>query len=113
MDYTSDQIISKAKANEELLYSGAEDRCLYHAIRWVLSQYAAGRINSDKATALRQRFVNEWRDDRKLRDVDRDLLEQTVVRWSEVESLVTAYRKDKTIANADKVFSILYGEEKI
>lgn len=113
MDYTSDEIICKAKANEELPYSGAEDRCLYHAIRWVLSQFAAGRLKPDRAAALRDRYLQEWRDDRRLREVDKDLLEQTVIRWSEVESLVVAYRKNKTIENADKVFSVIYGEDRL
>ena len=112
MDYTENEIIDAAKTGSELKFSGAEDRCLYHAIRWVLSQYAAGRLKPDAAASLRDRYLREWRDDRRLREVDKDMLEQTVIRWSEVESLVVAYRKNKTTENADKVFSVIYGEDK-
>lgn len=112
MDYTEEQIIEKAKKNEEILYAGAEDRALYHAIRYTLSQYAAGRINADRAASLRTRYVNEWKQDRKLHAADQELLADTVKRWAEIETLVADYRHNKSIENADRILDRIYGIHK-
>ena len=110
MNLTSDEIIAKAKKGEDLNeHMQTEDRCLYHAIRWVLSQYAAGRITADKAGALRQKYLREWEQDKKVHAADLDLLRQTSDAWVRAESLVAAYNKDKSVENADKVFAVIYG----
>lgn len=112
MNMTSEEIIAKAKKGEELHeHTQTEDRCLFHAIRWVLSQYASGRITADKAGALRQKYLHEWEQDKKVHAADLELLRQTSDAWVKAESLVVAYNKDKSIENADKVFKVIYGLE--
>lgn len=73
-------------------------------------RFKSGGINQDNATIEKAKEVKKYNDSVKLKEFDRKKSDHTVSMWRDMEGLVSAYRKNRTLEIADKLADATQGK---
>lgn len=85
------------------------ERAFFLQAKEIYAQYHNKRITqAESAEAMRQ-AIQEYNRDMTERQNGIDALHRIAGLYKEVELMATAYRKDRTLVNADKLMEAMYG----
>lgn len=86
---------------------------LYLSLHALYSRLYAGEITREDAKPIKTGLVGMYDTAKRLYDAKVELLENCTDLWKNVELASSEYAKNKTIENADKLYSAIYGGMKI
>lgn len=85
------------------------ERLLYQTVKCISLLYKTEQLTKDKASDLKANAISDYRADKTEYENGQNSMRRMAVLFKDVELATTAYRKNRTLENADKVMEILYG----
>ena len=87
----------------------AIDWLLWYVLRDVYRDFKQGLISKEKGAERKRQALDIWERQTDRYHADRDLINRVVQLWKNVEAAASAYRKDRTLENADAIMTAIYG----
>lgn len=85
------------------------ERLLYQTVKCISLQYKAGQLSKQDATDLKANAISDYRADKVEYENGIDAMRRQAVLFKDIELATTAYRKNRTLENADRLLEVLYG----
>lgn len=86
------------------------EQLLFQKFRYLHALYRIGGISRDQAAIEKQRFVVDHTKRVSQEAFRRKQSDHTVAMWRGISQYTTAYRKDRTLDNADKLVKAIQGD---
>lgn len=87
-----------------------EEQSLYLSLRSLYISYRLGGISREQGHAEKNKLLAEFEKRKKLADFAQRRNKHTVAMWKAIERIKAAYRKNKSIENADKLVDAIEGK---
>ena len=84
---------------------------LWYQARVLSLLYKAGEMPLDVGKKLKQQYVSLFMKNQTTLEMQRLQIEEHANRWKEMEPILSDYRKEPTLENANKIIDIFYGLE--
>lgn len=85
------------------------DRWLYLALYGLYATFYEGKIARDTAAEIKRQLVSEYEKERKISDFRTEMHIATLKLWRESEAVARDYAQNRTIENADRLWSVIHG----
>ena len=107
---TAEQICKFAKRDEQptsgMCYI---DWLLWYMVRDIYNEHGAGLISAEQGAKRKQSAVRIWEREWECHQRNAAITNRAAELWKSVEEAATAYRKNRTIQNADLLMVAIYG----
>lgn len=107
---TTDDIVLSAYNNT--LPNGVmrlPERLLYQTVKCISQAYKTAQIDAQTASKQKADAISDYRADKTEYENGIDAMRRRAVLFKDIELATTAYRKERTLENADRVMEVLYG----
>ena len=103
--------ISAYAAKNEMPDSGMTyiDWLLWYMLRDIYREYSAGELTKEQGAERKRQAMEIYQRECELNARYRELCSRVSELWKRLEEASSAYRKDRTLENADKMMEIVYG----
>jgi len=104
--------ISKCAMTEQTdssVLTGPAEWLLYYRLRDVYRDFRRGTIKAEQGTQQKNLAIRQYRNDIEQSRLSGEILHQHAKMWQRIEQSATAYRKERTTDNADRLLTALYG----
>lgn len=85
------------------------ERLLWQTVKCISQAYKTAQIDAQTASRLKADAISDYRADKTEYENGQNSMRRMAVLFKDIELATTAYRKNRTLENADKVMEILYG----
>lgn len=85
------------------------ERLLYQTVKCISQAYKTAQIDAQAASRLKANAISDYRADKTEYENGIDAMRRRAVLFKDIELATTAYRKNRTLENADKMMEVLYG----
>lgn len=85
------------------------ERAFFLQAKEIYAQYHDKRITQTESAEAMRQAIQDYKRDMTERQNGIDALHRIAGLYKEVELVATAYRKDRTLVNADKLMEAMYG----
>lgn len=85
------------------------ERLLYQTVKCISQAYKTAQIDAQTASKQKANAISDYRADKTEYENGQNSMRRMAVLFKDIELATTAYRKNRTLENADKVMEILYG----
>lgn len=113
MIYAQDELIDLAKERKEIPNADVEARAFYWYIRCIIAEFQLGRIDRYESERLKADAISQLINDEKVSFFRLSELAYLAESWQHIDTLVEAYRNNKTIRGADLILAALYNTEEV
>lgn len=87
----------------------AADQVCFQGLSFLYARFRAGIIDKESASAEKKLIVMRCEEAKKAAAFGEKCSEHAVKLWRDVEQAASAYQKDRTLENADKLITAIYG----
>ena len=85
------------------------ERLLYQTVKCISLEYKAGQLSKQDATDLKANAISDYRADKTEYENGQNSMRRMAMLYKDIELATTAYRKERTLENADRLLEVLYG----
>lgn len=85
------------------------ERLLYQTVKCISQAYKTAQIDAQTASKQKADAISDYRADKTEYENGQNSMRRMAVLFKDVELATTAYRKNRTLENADRLLEVLYG----
>ena len=85
------------------------ERALFYTLKDIYEQYRKGLISKSNGEFMKNKAIKQFEEDSEALKFAMRILRQNAQLWQTIETAGSAYRKNRTLENADVFISTVYG----
>ena len=85
------------------------ERLLYQTVKCISQAYKTAQIDAQTASKQKADAISDYRADKTEYENGQNSMRRMAMLYKDIELATTAYRKNRTLENADKMLEVLYG----